>query len=123
MPTTMLQLDELQPPPGMDPIGVLRVLSERGDVVLVLEEDGESVAGFYQSNHGEHDRLLSVPPEFRWGEAARLGAQRIRNRGDSHMRELSLDDVLPQHMRQAIPVPDLATMLDVEQPEAPDAAE
>lgn len=121
MPTQMLTIEELQPPEGMDPVGVLRVLCERGDVVIVLEEDGESLAGFYQSNHGEHDRLLHVPPEFRWSEAAKLGAQRLRNRGDSHMRELNLDDVLPQHMRQAIPVPDLGDML--EHAEVSDAAE
>lgn len=103
MPTEMLMVDALTPPEGMDGIGVLRVLVDRGDVVLVLEQDDETVAGFYEANESEHADLLNVPPEFRWAKAASLGQGRLHNRGDSRNRELKLEDVLPSHLREQVP--------------------
>jgi hypothetical protein len=110
MPTEMLEVDALTPPEGMDALGVLRVLADRGDVVIVLEDDEETVSGFYEANAGEHEDMLKVPPEFRWQLAAKLGMFRMRNKGQSAKRELNLEDVLPAHLRA--PVPDLADMLE-----------
>jgi hypothetical protein len=112
MPTDLLQVAELTPPDGMDAIGVLQALVERGDVVLVLDGTDQP-AGFYPANYGEHDELLGVPPEFRWTVAAKLGADRLRNRGDSVMRELNVDDVMPAHVRK-VEVPSLESLLGKE---------
>lgn len=95
MTTQMLTTDELRVPTGMDEIGVLQALVHRGDVVIVLDHTGE-LSGFYEANHGEHDRLLHVVPEQRWVEAAKLGEARLHNRGESELREFKLADVL-QH--------------------------
>ena len=110
MPTDMLTTDALTPPEGMDAVGVLRELTRRGDVVLVLNDDGESVAGFYQAASGEHDDLLKVPPDFRWEVPAKLCAQRLRNRSDSSLRTMNLHDAMPAHVRE---VPSLDEMLGV----------
>jgi hypothetical protein len=118
----MLSTDELQIPDGMDVVGVLQVLIHRGDVVVVLDANGE-VSGFYEANHGEHDRLIHVPPEFRWTEAAKLGEARLHNRGVSDLRDFKLDDVL---VRKPDEVPPLASVLGRgpgEQEDDPDAAE
>lgn len=112
MPTELLLPSVLNPPEGLDEIGVLRELVHRGDVVLVV--DGEDVAGFYRANTGERDALKHVPPEFRWSQAAKLGADRLRNRGDSALRELDLDSVLPAHLRQPVELPPLDELLDLE---------
>jgi hypothetical protein len=103
----MLTTDELQIPEGMDVVGVLQVLTHRGDVVVVLDAGGE-VSGFYEANHGEHDRLTHVPPEFRWTEAAKLGEARLHNRGVSDLRDFKLEDVL---IKPAVEVPPLASVL------------
>lgn len=116
----MLTTDELQIPDGMDVMGVLQVLTHRGDVVVVLDGAGE-VSGFYEANHGEHDRLTHVPPEYRWTEAAKLGEARLHNRGVSDLRDFKLDDVL---VRKPDEVPELASVLGRgPTQEDPDAAE
>lgn len=121
MTTLMLTTDEINVPAGMDVIGVLKELTHRGDVVVVLDPAGE-VSGFYEANHGEHDRLTHVPPEFRWEEAAKLGEARLHNRGESTLREFKLEDVLQR------PVATVGSLDDVlgrgpEQEDDPDAAE
>ena len=122
MTTLMLTTDELQIPDGMDVVGVLQVLTHRGDVVVVLDAGGE-VSGFYEANHGEHDRLIHVPPEYRWTEAAKLGENRLHNRGVSDLRDFKLEDVLIK------PQPEVGTLSSVlgrgpmDQEDDPDAAE
>lgn len=103
MPTEMLTVNEMTIPDGMDAVGVLKELNRRGEVVIVLGDDGEP-SGFYRASEGERSALMRVPPEYRWEQGAKLGDQRFRNRGDTTLRNITLDDVLPSRQPQPVKV-------------------
>mgnify|MGYP003694708295 CR=1 FL=1 len=81
----------------MGALGVLRVLADRGDVVIVLEDDEETVSGFYKRPTPANTRTYS---RCRTGGslAARRETRHVQDAQQGPVREAqssSLGDVLP----------------------------